>query len=257
VNDPTSNWALDDAVSRILGLWESAYPGDLGEERYERRRMRGGFAWEDVRRYRSFVMFALDDRAVSGGRFVASVEDHHELMFHGEGERTHAELYDERMALMLRAQYPLECFYLFGKILLDRIAVALVATFGEAQKFKPSHGGIVSERHGLAAFAQAHHLAPPPATLVKQAQDLEDTLTRFRDREITHAQIYSGRGVMYSPSSGEVEAARRRRLDADETSGPLAHQIADTLPMLDMYLAGITGWVEQCLADVAGRLGAE
>lgn len=105
-------------------------------------------------------------------------------MFQGEGERTHAELYDERMALMLRAQYPLECFYLFGKILLDRIAAAVVATFGQAQNFEPSHGGLISEKHGLAAFAQAHGLAPPPATLVEEARELEDTLTHFRDREI-------------------------------------------------------------------------
>ena len=79
-------------------------------------------------------------------------------------------------------------------ILLDRIAVALVAMFGEAQHFEPSHGGLIRERHGLAAFAHAHGLTSPPASLLEQARELEGTLTHFRDREITHALIYSGRG---------------------------------------------------------------
>ena len=124
------------------------------------------------------------------------------------------------------------------------------------ENFEPSHGGLISEKHGLAAFAQAHGLTSPPATLVEQARELEDTLTHFRDREITHALIYGGRGVLYSPT-GEVDVVRRGRPDPG-AEGSRPHLIADLLPMVDTYLAGITGWVEQCLTDLAGlRLGAE
>jgi len=60
---------------------------------------------------------------------------------------------------------------------LDRIAVAIVATFGQTRNFEPPHGGLISEKHGLTAFAQAHSLRSPPASLVNLAGELEETLT--------------------------------------------------------------------------------
>lgn len=240
---------LREATSRISELWDAAYPGE--GDRHNRRRARMGLAWEAVRRYRSYVGFALEERDVWGEGFIRNVQANQGLVIGGEGDRTLADLYEERTELTLHAHYAIECFFIFGKILLDRIAVAIRETFGNAAGFEPSHGILWHESKGLSAFAQAHGLPSPPADLLERAEELEE-ITRFRDHQIAHIQnVRHARGTLYMPGVGVDLVVGVHMPKEDESPPSDSPTVAKTIDLLDEHLSAVTEWVEQCLAGLA------
>ena len=170
----------------------------------------------------------------------------------GAAGRATDEWLAERGDLELRTHYAIECFFLFSKILLDRVALAIRETFGHARDFEPSHGALLKESTGLRAFAQQHRIEPPPRELLAQARQLED-VTSFRDHQIVHpTNVRHGRVTQLIPTTGEVDVLVGVHMPKDGESPPAESPIiAEVVPLLDEYLAGVSSWVAKCLAELA------
>ncbi len=245
--------ALELATGRIMALIEKLHTGD--DERMERRRVRASWAWADVRKYRSFVSFALEERRVSGRSLVTAHEEHKRMTI----ERVQTPRYEERRAeldrLTLRTHYAIESFFTFGKILLDRVALAIEATFGNAQGFRPTHGRLFHETYGLIAYSKARGVQEPPEELIARARELEETLTRFRDHMIVHPQNVRLRasGTLMWPT-GEVDLAVGMHMATEgesEAGWQDAPSVATMSVQMEEYLAVVVDWVERCLTALA------
>ena len=121
--------SLDDAISRIHTAWDAGNTREdaVDDQRWQRRQARFGSAWADVMRYRSYLRFALEDRMRFGVELARP-------------DRTPGGLFgEEAKELLARTHYTIESFFLLGKILLDRVALAIEASFGNAVGFRPRH----------------------------------------------------------------------------------------------------------------------
>src|SRR5205823_3758369 len=80
----------------------------------------------------------------------------------------------------------IETFYLYAKVLADRLAKAVELFFGQARGISlTKHSRI---RTKLAQFAEAHGLDPPPTYLLEKADEVTKQIADFRDRHIVHEQ---------------------------------------------------------------------
>ena len=248
------NDALSPAIRRIHALRAQRDPrpdpNTEGDGRWLRRNARTGSAWGAVSKYRSFVAFALEDREATAARLSrarqalepGADEDREAYRARaGDAVAAHSELLD-------RIQYPVESFFVFGKVLLDRTAEAVQTTFGQVNGIgMSSHGDLIKE---LPTYAARRSLPPPPEELMRKALALEKTLTRFRDHQITHIG-----NVLYAPvivtigdevdvqigmrQPSGAEAARMHELQIPRIS----EMVAD----LDAFLTEVTDWVISAL----------
>jgi hypothetical protein len=257
--------SIDGHLSRIVELWAAANPGAPQDERWERRRARFASAWAGLREYRIYVDFALEHREQASAEFLRSVEDHRRLLLSGDARgRTHAELFDERLRLIPLVHYEIKCVHVFGKIVLDRVAVAIRETFG-------AHNAPPLERHvhvwketeggGLRAYAVSRGIPSPPDDLIDRAARLE-TATRFRDEQITHiANVRFAHGAQFNPQTGEVDVgvgvqvpteSELERLEAGSFDGP---PVAQFVQDVDEYIAVVLSWIEDCFSAGASPTG--
>lgn len=142
--------SLGDRIVGITELWNAANPGAFDDIRLERRRANFTGAWAGVREYRMCVDYALEHREQVSAMFFRSVDEHRRLLFEGaDVGKTLADLYDERIELISRVHYEIKCVHVFGKIVLDRLAVAIRETFGthNAPKLQ-RHAQIWKEKEG-------------------------------------------------------------------------------------------------------------
>lgn len=251
--------SIELAISRIVALAQALHPSE--DERSERRRVRAAWAWDAVRRYRSFIGFALDERSAWGKRFVETHEEHRRLLIEGGTHRPWPELFEERRQVTLRTHFAIESYFTFGKVLLDRVVVAIEATFGNAPGFRPKHGAVFHATNGLVAYAKARGVSAPPQDLLDKARALEETLTRFRDHMIVHPQNVrlTASGTIFTPT-GEVDLGVGVAMptNAEIEAGWLdAPSVARTADQMEEYLAVSVDWVELGLTELVAIAGAD
>lgn len=235
-----ANESLSDSVSRILEVWDRVNPREDDEDGWSRRQARAGSAWTGILQYRSYVGYALEDR----DRLSAEL-----LRLEARGQLVD----EEAQRLIPRVHYTIESFFVFGKILLDRVALAIEATFGNAKGFRPSHRGVLA---GLGAYAVTKGIPPPPNDLIRKAREFEETLTRFRDHQITHKQnVRHSFATMFKLGTGEVDVIVGIRVGTEREAGELSllspPPVARLAEDIDGYLAAVTEWVEDCLGRTA------
>jgi hypothetical protein len=161
-------------------------------------------ALDEIVRYRRFVELIVgridDDRELLNSATSTSVQG---LRNHAGGPiSAQQRTLDERAN---DAQVPLhleiESLYLFGKVLLDRTAIAIGVFFGQAQSCSlASHD---SWRKSLAKYAKAKSLSLPPGfdQLVESLQrDVE-----FRDKQLVHRRVGATRGTSWNMETGSAQ----------------------------------------------------
>ena len=138
-----------------------------------------------------YLEVTRDEYAAAAEAFLDNVERQKVLREHlGGGPRPVAaeefELMAEGAQATLVLHLRIETFYLFAKILLDKLARLLPHYFGSARGVKLSgHSSLVGG--ALPRFASALGLAPVPASLTALIDDLGRRVSDYRDRSITHA----------------------------------------------------------------------
>jgi hypothetical protein len=90
---------------------------------------------------------------------------------------------ERRHALSVQLQLEIESFYLFAKIMLDKVAHAIEFYFGPAHKLPlDSHDDLVTK---LTQYCSNRGLQPNPI-LLKIAAGLKERISDFRDYQIAH-----------------------------------------------------------------------
>ena len=82
-------------------------------------------------------------------------------------------------------QYEIECFFLFAKILLDKVANFVWDYFGQARNLSlRSHDQLVKN---LSKYSRKKEISLPDS-FVELASSLKDTVADYRDKQIAHLQ---------------------------------------------------------------------
>jgi hypothetical protein len=136
-----------------------------------------------------FLAISVEDYALARDAFLADVEERRdEMRRHGPGVRrlTDEEVarMDERRRRITVLHFRIETFYVFGKILLDKVAQAIEHYFGQARNTSLARHSRV--RRNLEEFARQKGLLAPPARFLEMLDELDRRVVEYRDRYVTH-----------------------------------------------------------------------
>ncbi len=142
-------------------------------------------SFSQISRYYAFLEIVLKRYKDVSARFVANTSALQDCVLPGTHPLTGRswDIYEENTKLTIELHLEIESFYLFGKILLDKIARSLEFYFGQVRK-KPlsSHDDLVKN---FVSFAEQKALALPP-DFRELAADLKRDVSDYRDYEIAH-----------------------------------------------------------------------
>jgi hypothetical protein len=160
-------------------------------------------------------------------------------------------LFNRSEELGVRVQLEVESFYLFAKILLDKVARALEFYFGPVRSLSLDSHDDLARR--VESYAAARDLKAP-VELVEAIQRLKTDVSDFRDYRIAHHKApRTVRGTMWTPS-GETHMRLTQiyptAKDQDAQSGSLEELLRD----IDSYLRQIVGLIETNRMRTALRL---
>jgi hypothetical protein len=156
-------------------------------------------------------------------------------------------LLDELGLASLKVYLRIETFYVFAKILLDKLARLIPHYFGPARGVRiGGHSSLVDGV--LPKFAAGKNLTPVPPPLVALISDLGSRVSAYRDRSITHA--YSPRtyrGTAYSLDTGEAKIYTYRLYprDASEMVGRHSETPRTLLPLIESYVHELVDYFER------------
>jgi hypothetical protein len=144
-------------------------------------------------------------------------------------------LHDEVGVNGLTVYLRIETFYVFAKILLDRLARLIPHYFGHAD-------GVPLSKHrqlptALPAFAERKGLTLPPA-LTEQADELQRRISDYRDKTITHGHSpRTYRGTALSLNTGEAMISTHRLYPERAADAPRQSETPRTLlPLIENYV---------------------
>ena len=162
---------------------------------------RFAMAFSKLTRHYQFLLIILGRYKEASQNFVQNTKDLQASFKPGEHPATEEQvrLQDQGRNLTTHLHLEIESFYLFAKILLDRIAHAIEFYFRAARKLPlDSHDGLVKN---LEAYAADKNVKVSPE-IMKAAGELKSGISDHRDYEIAHeksprtmfATMYDGKG---------------------------------------------------------------
>ena len=163
----------------------NAFIGSERERFANRHNNMFAFGFSQLIRYHEFLAIVVGRYKRASDVFVASTRELQSTMKRG----TH-EVSEEQQALHVECQnlttslhLEIESFYLFAKILLDKVARALEFYFGQARKLSlDSHDDLVKRLEKYASFKKL----VLPDDFLKLARQLKADISDHRDYEIAH-----------------------------------------------------------------------
>jgi hypothetical protein len=180
-------------------------------------------------------------------RYNDSVEAAIEAAGGGEAEET-----DEQASLRnlvanagLVLYLRIETFYLFAKILLDKLARLIPHYFGAATGVRlRAHSSLVNG--ALPKFAEQKGLTVVPSSLTTLIDELGQRISDYRDRSITHA--YSPRtlrGVAFKLDTGEAAIMSSKLYPLGESETATQSETPRTLlPLIEKYVIELLDYLE-------------
>jgi len=165
----------------------------------------------------------------------------------GEHEVTEEEraLMEEGALAAILVHLRIETFYLFAKILLDRLARLLPHYFGSARGVKvKGHSSLVSG--ALPKFSAGLGLTEVPASLSSRIQDLGRRVSDYRDQAIAHA--YSPRtmrATMFERDSMRASISTATLYPRDDSEMAINSENPRTLlPTIEEYVLELLDYIE-------------
>lgn len=176
------------------------------------------FALGQAERYEAFLHIILARYHETTAAFLAAQKPTGGLMAAagpGPREMTPEEIavYRQRLILAPQLQLDSESFYLFAKILLDRLAKFLESYFRPSHSEKALARGFSFNSHDelskrFESFAQARGLEVP-STLLPLINDLKSKISDFRDYQISHnPDLHVSHAMMWSITEGKPRMAK-------------------------------------------------
>lgn len=169
-----------------------------GRERFETKQ-RNTFAvvFAEVGRYDEFLRVITERYKVISQAFVENAQATRESFQPEAGRVTSAQmqLLEQGRTLSMELHLEIESFYLFAKILLDKIAAACEFYFGQARSLPlSSHSKLVKNING---YIEAKGIASEDR-FIELGKKLGEHVSGFRDKQISHLRNPRAiRGTMF------------------------------------------------------------
>ena len=193
------------------------------------------FSLGQVARYREFLVVIEARQQEASRKFIANLNELRVAFPAQAGSMTDNQnhLLEENSALTNLLHLEIESFYVFAKILLDKIARATEFYFGQARS-KPldSHDDLVKN---FTSYAKEKSLTTPDGFL-NIAKSLKRDISDFRDYEIAHEKSpRSVKGTGFSPD-GSTSMISLKIFPKEGDHQICSQPIVDLLKEVDRFI---------------------
>lgn len=201
------------------------------------------FAFAEVGRYRRYLDVVLQRYLQAGKEFIENTQAMQARTEPGTHPVTPdlQALHDEGARISDSLHQEIETFYLFAKILLDKLARAIEFYFGTVRR-RPldSHDDLTKN---LRAYAESKNLQLDPALLVA-VDDCRKQVSDYRDHNIAHEKSpRTMRGTLFSHDGGKVRMFLNRIYPSDNDSQVESIPLDELMPILDRCLEKMLDFV--------------
>jgi hypothetical protein len=215
---------------------------DTERDRFEERHNNMfTFAVSEIGRYRRYldVISARHEKASS--EFVANSRAVFETTT-DDAKSTHSglfALFERGRVLSDGMHMEIESFYLFAKILLDKVARAVEFYFGQARGMSlDSHDDFTKHFEG---FAARKGLAQDPG-IIQQLCELKELISDFRDYQIAHEKSpRTTRGTAFA--GGKVWMVQNQLYPSSKDKQVESVPIENLLSAIDSYVASLIRFI--------------
>jgi hypothetical protein len=152
-------------------------------------------------------------------------------------------IFDQLRSSTFLVQYEVECFFLFAKILLDKVSLFIWDYFGQEQGLSlRSHSRLTKH---LPEYALKRNIQLPTG-IVELASSLKSIVGDFRDKQIAHLQSpRSTKGVSYNHVSERLSITTTRLYPKETDPDQIwSTPIGDVMDQIEQYLHEVTWMVE-------------
>ncbi len=142
-------------------------------------------SFSKIARYCNFLSIIIENYKTANIEFIQNVEAKFELAKQGQESTLNPkqQLFNDEL-LFMKLHLHLESFYTFSKILLDNVARTLEFYFGKARNLSlDSHHKFLKN---IKNYIEVKKLTPFPSKLEELTIKLQDEVSDYRDKEITH-----------------------------------------------------------------------
>lgn len=152
---------------------------------------------------------------------------------------------EEGAALAVVLHLRIEAFYIFAKILLDKLAQTIEGYFGQGQAASlATHSKL---KKNIAKFANQKQLTPIPDSLVAMIEEAESRIGDYRDYYVTHeASPKLMKATGFNTVTGETWIIPARLYPAAETAVaplPSSESPPSLMEWLDGYVAAVLAYL--------------
>lgn len=200
------------------------------------------YSFGEVGRYEDYLEIIADRHQQASDALLSNVQRSRTLTsgsgtLEGEGLQLYQESHDLHRAL----QFETESFYLFAKILLDKVAHAVEFYFGPGRKCAlDSHDNLVKQ---LNTYIKMKGLTTSDA-LTTQAQTLKSDVSDFRDYQIAHHKSpRTIRGVIW-PESGQARVVYTKIYPKEGDTQTESRTVTELLDEIRAYVVEVVTFVQ-------------
>jgi hypothetical protein len=204
---------------------------------------RFGMAFSKLTRQYRFLLIILGRYKEARDNFVQNTKDLQALLKPGDHPVTQEQdrLLAEGQTLVTHLHLEIESFYLFAKILLDRIAHTIEFYFGQARRLPlDSHDDLVKH---LEAYAADKSVKVSPE-LMKAAMELKGDISDHRDYEIAHEKSPRTMFATGFNDKGQTTIISTKLYPKDRDEQASTQELEKLLAKIDGYLTLVMEFIK-------------
>lgn len=201
------------------------------------------FGFGQIRRYYDFLQIILRYYDSANKAFMENTKRTQEFIKSGGkgwSDEQRKEL-DRGYEFSNKLHLHIESFYMFAKILLDKIAQAIYFYFGNSKTMFQSHHDMIGR---IQSYVSERGLIPIPEPLLNRMKQLQELVSDFRDDVITHQ--YSPRAMkatMFNYTTGETWMMDHRIEPKEGDKQRESMPITQLIKLIDDYIAEIINYL--------------
>ena len=211
-----------------------------------------GMAVNQVSEVLAYLRITARDYEIANEEFMTYVDWRRQQFTEGTRELTQDEIrrLDEGRETSLTLHLRIETFYIFAKIVLDKIGPLFEALFGQGRAASlERHSKLV---RNLDEYVSQHGLTPVPPDLSNKMEGLGERVAEYRDKWITHdASPRTMKGTMFELEKREATIAPGRLYPRKgEVAEPQPLSPRTLLPEIDAYVIAVVDYLDENVSAV-------
>ena len=204
-----------------------------------------GFAFSQIARYYEFLLLISERYEQASRLFIANFKEFQAALDKRPGSHTMTQkqlkIQEKGREITTELHFEIESFYLFAKILLDKISRAVEFYFGQVRGLSLDSHDLLYKN--LSKFSSSKRLVLNK-DLMENIKKLKEEISDFRDYQIAHHKSpRTARGTIFS-ASGKTRMLLSNIYPTSKDKQIESKAVKDLLDLIDNYIGKVIAFLK-------------